>query len=464
MTDLDHQLRARFYRERDLRTVEYVSNASAFRSPVSIHLSSDACNTETGQLLSLTLANQLARIFRHLRFAVAIPDAELLVPTMCGATTIGEEIERLATRIDPYGQLEIEVPRVRPCEISIGIGPGCPTDLAWYLGCDLSCGQLRIEPCGLGRGASADLRGAGVAALLGASAVIKSALNIPTVPTTLSAWNLRSGSEADLGPVELPSIDVGRGLIIGGGAVASAVAYWLMLWGNRSAWTVMDRDFVKLHNTNRCLLFFPEDAGWPDRQPKSKVSCIARHLADVVPVFAWYDQATEAQQVYDTVLVLANERHVRTLVSSRHDPIQLQATTGQSWSSALHRHIAGRDDCVRCRMADISPPKLACSGSVISGSDESETTDAALPFLSAASGLMAVSMLQRIQIGDFGNEQTNIWRWDFRSCVRMHLEGIFECHDTCSTGAPAVVRKAIAAQTRWAGSRWSIGCQQGGED
>ena len=81
--------------------------------------------------------------------------------------------------------------------------------------------------------------------------------------------------------------------MVGAGAVASAVVYWLMQWGNSSTWTIVDHDTVKVHNTNRALLSSPEDAGWPDKEPRSKVACLNRYLGHANPVDAWYDEAVE---------------------------------------------------------------------------------------------------------------------------------------------------------------------------
>lgn len=444
----------RFYLERDRRTEAYIGNDSAFLMPVSIHASADACESQSGQLLLLTLVNQLARLHRKLDIALAVPEAILLTPTLCGGSNLGDEIFRLAKRIDPYGIFDLTNPQRTPSKISLGIGAYCRSGLTWYLGCNRSIAELARTPCGLGHNLSADLRGAGLAALLGASAVAKSALNIATTPTTVSVWNFRSGADAAPGPIDLPSIDVGRGLMIGAGAVASAAAYWLMQWGNISSWTVVDGDDIKLHNTNRSLLFFPDDAGWPDKPGKAKVSCISQYVTPVVPVHAWYDQASEVKQTFDTVLVLANERNVRTLVSSRNDPIQLQASTGRSWVSQLHRHIAGRDDCVRCRMSDIRTPQFSCSEAATATIDEPENADAALPFLSAASGLMLVSALQHLQLGDFGLNKVNRWSWDFRNTIRMESLSYCECKDDCSTALSPDAQAELANMTRWANAQW----------
>ena len=456
MTENYTSLCERFYRERDCRTEDYLGGTSPALTPLSLHASDDACETQSGQLLLVTLVNQLARVHRELRLALSAPSAPLVIPALCGGSTVGDEIHRLTKRIDPYGTFEIAHPHIVPNSISIGIGGYCQSGLAWYLGCNRSNAELAVAPCGLGHGVSSDLRGAGLAALLGAAAAIKGALNIETVPTTVSAWNLRSGEGADPGPRDLPNIDVGRGLMVGAGAVASAVVYWLMQWGNSSSWTIVDHDTIKVHNTNRALLFFPDDAGWPDKEPRSKVACLNRYLGHATPVDAWYDEAVEMkEQTFDTVLVLANERDVRTRASFRNDPVQLQATTGRSWLSQLHRHIAGRDDCIRCRMADIRAPQFGCSEAAMATETQPDNADAALPFLSAGSGLMLASMLQRLQLGGFGEDKSNVWNWDFRStrCIDSP-PGYYECRDGCSTRLPLEARQIIAAETSWGAASW----------
>ena len=455
----DNSERDRFYRERDRRTVDYLEGASPCRIPVSVHAGNDACLTRSGQLLLVTLANQLARVHQHVRFSLATPTAALLTPALCNGSSLGDEIQRLLERIDPYGTFDVEGSRLTPAEVSIGVGIYCRPDLCWYLGYDRSNGELAKAPRLLGHDLTADLRGAGLAAILGAAATIKTALHIETVPTIVSAWNFSGGDNADRGPSDLPTIDVGRGLMVGGGAVAAGAVYWLMQWGNASSWTIEDGDFVKLHNTNRCLLFFPDDAGWLDRKPKSKVACLSQYLPSVRPVHAWYDETAVSAQQFDTTLVLANERDVRTFVSHRNDPIQFQATTGRSWLSQLHRHIIGRDDCVRCRMSDIKEPRLACSEVETATSAQPVRPDAALPFLSAASGLMLVSALQHLQLGEFGEDSVNTWRWDFRTTLQIDSSGHHVCRHGCSTLLSSDARRTIVDKTRWLDQPWlAEGC------
>lgn len=445
---------ARFYAERDRRTIDFVQGDYLRDVRVSVHAGHDVCSTQPGQLLLVTLANQLARVHRCVRFSLAFADAPLLTRPICDGSTLGSEIQTTADRIDPYGSFDVTGRTSTSADVSLGVGADVRSDLGWYLGFDRSNAVLDDSPSPARTHGTSDLRGAGLAAVLGAAAAAKVALDLGVTSTTLSAWNLASGVCADPGPSHLPEIDVGRGLVVGAGAVGSSAAYWLMQWGNLSRWTVVDDDVVKLHNTNRSLLFFPDDAGWPDREQMPKVQRLCHYLPNAIPVKAWYDGAHVDSGEFDTVLVLANERDVRTLVSWRNDPVQLQATTARSWGSQLHRHIAGRDDCVRCRMADIKEPRFECSEVDTATTEQQDRGDAALPFLSAASGLMLVSALQRLQLGEFGKNRINNWWWDLRTTRKMHFSGYRECRRGCGTTLPVEQRQKLAKATCWNGAPW----------
>ncbi len=445
---------ARFYQERDARTLAFLGADSPRDLSVSVHAGEDACWTHPGQLLLVTLANQLTRFHRRVYFSLTSPSAALLTPSACGMATLGDEMQTLSKRIDPYGSFDVRRQPGMRSGVSLGVGRDVPSGLTWYLGFDRSNGNLSKRRCTLSSNGTGDLRGAGLAAILGAATAAKSALGIESNATTLSAWNLATGECADPGPADLPAIDVGLGLMIGAGAVGNGVVYWLTQWGNESQWTIVDGDVVELHNTNRCLLFFPDQAGWQNERPQRKAPCLSRHLSNATAVDEWYHNMSSHGKHFDTVLVLANEWDVRTQVSWRNDPIQFQATTARSWGSQLHRHIAGRDGCVRCRMADIREPQMACGEVDTATRTRPEQGDAALPFLSAASGLMMVSALQRLQLGEFGKNDVNTWRWDFRSTHKMYTPGHSPCRRQCPTQLPKEPRKHIADMTHWAGMPW----------
>ena len=270
-------------------------------------------------------------------------------------------------------------------------------------------------------------------------------------------WNLEEGDAADRGPEVIPAVDVGRTLIVGAGAgaVAASVVYWLVQWGHCGSWTVVDADSVEVHNTNRCVLFFPADAGWPSGQARRKSRCLAQYLCGLQAIDNWHDEAVGIQEsVFDTVLVLANGRDVRTLVSHRNDPIQFQATTSPTWRAQLHRHIVGVDDCPHCRMSEVRVSTLKCSEAPIATDDHPDRPDAALPFLSVGSGLMLVSALQRLQLGAFGSSHVNVWGWDFKSTHQMDQSGIRRCDDGCAIRLEPHARREIAGATRWRHEPW----------
>ena len=147
---------------------------------------------------------------------------------------------------------------------------------------DRALAYLREEPCPLVTGRCGTLRGYALAACLGAAAVFKATLGRTVVSRELSAWNLREDMEAAPGPDDLERLDVGSVLLVGAGAVGSALAYWLYSMGVGGEWTVLDADHIKLYNTNRGMLFTARDAGWPSGiqygQERRKIDVVADYL------------------------------------------------------------------------------------------------------------------------------------------------------------------------------------------
>ena len=185
-------------------------NGPPVLAPVAVHADDDACATQAGQLALLTLVNQLMRFHRVVRVFTSNPDVALLTPSVRGGVTLRDELVSLAAAIDPYSQFDIHTRLATyPAAVSIGLGENCRADLDWYLGCERSVGELGNSPSSLGHGSSSDLRGAGVAAVLGASAIMQGVLGMPVVPRKLSAWNFEEGDAADPGPAALPAVDVG---------------------------------------------------------------------------------------------------------------------------------------------------------------------------------------------------------------------------------------------------------------
>jgi len=436
-----------FYKQRDDRTGTYLARSWRPSGVVRVFLGDVAAHTEVGQHLVLALTNFLARAHRHVLFSLPDDPAPLRTFSLVAADTIQEAVLRTARAIDPCG---IFAPSKTGGDFTLGIGPEAETGLTWYLGADLANGYLQRTPTLLNTTARGSLRGAGIAAVLGAAAAFKAELDLPIAPRILSAWNYLEDVAADPGPRDLSPLDVGRVLMVGAGAVASGLVYWLRSWGTGGEWVVADGDSVKVHNTNRGMVFLPIHAGWPSGPELPKAPLIAEYLPRARPVENWYDEAKELRdERFDVVLALANERGVRSLLAHRNAPVLLHATTGRNWLSQLHRHIAGRDDCAACRLDDVNEVAFDCSASKIKTKD-GDQVDAALPFLSGASALMLATALQRLQAGVLADGSANNWRWDLLSEFRMVAPpGRSTCLEACGSWYPHSVRMRFNAGTRW---------------
>ena len=435
-----------FYRERDLRTAEYIGNHDFEVWPAHVAIDAEAATEPPGQLALLALANQLARVHRHITFDVPTTPILLRVPIRFARPTLDETLVHMCSRIDPCGEFRIGSPQPGRV-VSLALGNNVQGQYDWYLGADQAVGYLSRHPVGFSSKAGT-LRGAALASCLGAAAGFRSMVGLETVPRSVSVWNYAEEHEASLGPESLPPLDVGRVLVVGAGAVASSLVYWLRAFGARGQWTVVDRDVVQVHNLNRSLLFVASDAGWPDRKAKDKAELAASWLPNGRPDAAWYHQSKVVEEHYDVVLGLANDHNVRHYIASRNNTVTLHATTGNNWLSQLHRHIAGVDDCIWCRAGEVGSPTFQCS----TGSVElpaGTKTDAALPFLSAASGLMLATALERLQCGELVKENRNDWRWDFGSTYKMASSGFRQCRDDCTRILALEVRRRIDGRSRW---------------
>ncbi len=441
---------AAFYELRDLRTVEYLRSGELPQVPVHVALDAAAASCAPGQLALLALANQLSRVHRRISFA--IPDARIpvLVRTPFPGATLGEVLSRTVGSIDPCGSFLVGGPMDGRRGVSIGLGEGIGPGFDWYIGGDQAVGFLSRSPIAF-TPYSGTLRGAATASCLGAAALLRAQLGLDTAPRVLSSWNYAEGSLAAPGP-DLESLDVGRVLLVGAGAVAASLVYWLHAFGVGGNWTVVDRDTVRFHNINRGLIFTAAHAGWPSLTLRASVekASVLSHLIPGGRAFPfWYDECAELQQYKpDVILVLANDRNVRHLIAARNATVTLHATTSANWQSQLHRHITGKDDCIGCRGHEMREPMFGCSTATVSLPD-GKSSDAALPFLSAASGLMLATALQRLQSGELATDSRNDWRWDFHSPFRMATSGVRRCAEDCRRILPAQLRRRINATTRW---------------
>lgn len=443
----DHTRRAaRFYAERDRRSRQLGVLDAATDIPVHITFSQELAENRTAHVALLALVNMVSRL--HRRLCISAPDVPLLAKPLVPATSLRSSLLATARAIDPFIVLSEESVEGKGLSIRVGDGQ------AWYLGAEGARGTLAagLQPFSVG---NQSVLGAGMSACLAAAAACKSALGRSVAAARVSAWDLTEGGDASAGP-SVGSLDLGSVLVVGAGAVASALAYWIRELDVQACWTAIDRDDLVLHNTNRALSSLAEDAGWadgtPGGTPVKKVTILNRVLG-AVPEVCWYDdwiqRNPEARP--DLVLPLANSRQVRRLIGQRFEPLLLHATTSTAWQAQLHRHIGGMDDCIECRMRaheSAEPVQLACSTAPVTNPDGT-SSDAALPFLSGAAGLLLTSALCRLAVGEVARGE-NHWSLHFDSNHRMGDRSRFECTADCETRMPFAVREQIATGSRWA--------------
>jgi hypothetical protein len=436
-----------FYEERDQRTTEYAGSILFNSFPVHISIDPECSSEAAGQLALLALINQVARVHRRITVSLAEIEIPLLTNAVVPSSSLQGCVEDSARAIDPCGQFSFTNERPHDA-ITIGIGhPDQKCD--WYIGAEGSVALLDRSPCPFDFTRVASLRGAALASCLGAAAVFKRQIGLRVVPARVSAWNYAEGEAASQGPDDVLAVDVGRVLMVGAGAVASGLVYWLRSFGlGDGEWLILDKDVVALHNTNRSLLFMPADAGWPDGTPKAKADICAAFLPNSRAIQNWYHEVN-LEGGFDVILALANEYDVRTRLANRPASVLLHATTGEGWLSELHRHISGRDDCIQCRTRDFRIPRLGCSTSPVKDQQARRTSDAALPFLSAASGLMLATAMERLQRRELHDGEYNNWKLYFNSEYRMTQATVNECRDGCSNGLPPELRRALNSGRRW---------------
>jgi hypothetical protein len=243
---------------------------------------------------------------------------------------------------------------------------------------------------------------------------------------------------------------VGRVLQVGVGAVGAALDYFLALIGLAGSWRLVDGDLVDVSNLNRQLLFLARDAGFPEGAAVSKATRGADLLGIVAssgPVF--YDQDASARaDRFDVLLPLANERNVRRELQRRQPTVLLHATTGPAWEAYLHRHIAGRDDCIDCRLPDETVATFKCSeGEVLVGH---KRMDAALPFLSATAGLALAGALARLQLGVLHARSIDLWSINLQEPQPLIRGRRHDCRAGCTLRLPFATRARIDVHSRFA--------------
>jgi hypothetical protein len=450
-----------FYAARDARTLTYGITPDVLTQPVGVVMGSDAAGNPAAQATVLALVNLLARVHRSV--SLWVPDAGLLAPAMAGGTGLAEACVATAQAIDPY----INIGSASPGAVR-GTGPGVPTiavgkevppGCTVYLGAERFLAVLADRPVPV----SCDpltVLGGGLAACLAAGELMRALYGHPTRARVASLWNFSEGDAAQAGPaLNTSPVDVGDIAIVGAGAVGSAFAYWARQFGHVGNWAVVDHDQAELHNTNRCMGITAVDAGWPDGKAAAKAE-LAAGLLGAESYDGWYHQwVAQPGRRPDLILPLANEFDVRRAIGQRGEPVLIHATTSPNWTAELHRHLADRDGCIDCRLPQPPSGSLRCATGPApepagappgNGGESGRRPDAALPFLSAAAGLMLLTALIQLENGVFVAHRHNHWRLLFGPGPRVWSRSTHLCVEGCRLELAPEIRQTLNQGRRWA--------------
>jgi hypothetical protein len=428
-----------FYDQLQSRTLAYMQEFKADPRPVVVHVGTSA-HSRSGHVALLGLTNMLARAHRRI-LVVGDLDRELSCHDPFGRTNLEEAVVTLARGVNPF--IDIDVSTRMPEDPLIAFGLAAPAEVqigfaGWSV--EFSEGATIADD-------SESVMGAILGACLAASVAFHRQIGASDTPKgPFSLWDYVRPSVLR-GPKLEEAFDVGRVLQVGVGAVGAALNYWMSFLGFRGLWTLVDGDAVDVTNLNRQLFFLAEDAGWQGLS-RNKALVVAERLgAQALPSPRMYGEDQMIVDAdYDIVLALANEGGVRPALQGRAEPVLLHATTTRNWTAISHRHVAGVDDCIVCRLPTEEDPSFTCSTGEV---PIRERSDASLPFLAGLAGALLLRDLIALQNGELLQRKTNFASINLREPTPFTSEYRWTCGPNCMSRLPAAVRLALVEGSRY---------------
>lgn len=411
-----------FYAERDDRTERLVGPLVGYATrPVEIHVDPDSAEHVTVQRIALVAVNLTVRWARRVR--VVAPSLTPLHETLRrdGFGTLVERLEWEMRMADPFFDSSPAAASVVPLRLFVGPWrdgvPGATGEdfqvhaVAWSaLGARIGVNGRHDAGSNEATAAAAALAGA-----LGAGDLFKRAVgHEPSTWMRTFAWDTWSselilGANAWDSPVarSVPNtLDVGRLLLAGVGAIGSALVYIMDMMQLTGHVILFDRDAVDGTNLNRSPLFTVLDAFEATSKTKLATRWLDRRAElTVLPIDGiWRDHAGGfGEMLSDTWISLTNEDGAWANVPFQLPPVVLHGTTTSGWGFGAGRHIPRVEDCTMCRMPR---PEAAFRGPCAkgelrpgSGQQEAPAPVASLPFLSSASAALVMAMLMQLESG-----------------------------------------------------------------
>lgn len=406
-----------FYQERDHRTVLGVRDFAAYtQRAIEIWVDPETAHYRTVQLLVLVAANLTARWARNVR--VIVPETRLDPALQRDQYhSLGERLIAEMRAADPFGTFLATYPNHtvaksidHPLRLLIGSFNDShsiqPEDYLVLASGWTALGRRGKGFDGDGR-RQATVAAAGLAAAIGVADLFKRAIKHPQqhwIPDyAWSTWSHRMHHEPllqDDEPDVPQSLDFGRTLLAGVGAIGSALLYLIDMLPLHGELTLLDRDTVETSNLNRSPLFLAHHAVSEVEKTHAARDYLSHHgIAIQTVTGTWHAHgAALSQHPFDVWISLTNEDGAWAEVPFYLPPVVLQATTTSGWGMGAGRHIPRLEDCTLCRLPR---PEIKfrgpCAEGDISPEEESMPARAALPFLST--GAAALLLAEYLKLG-----------------------------------------------------------------
>lgn len=413
---------AQFYAERDNRTMLEVQDLARYTMrPIEIRVDPREAHTLAVQQIVLLACNLTARWARRVRVVLPLGIALDERLRRDGCDTLDQRILGELRAADPFGDFQIVSPE------DVGRDEGFDSPLRLLIGSwhELTDGeQIAVDDyvvsargwSALGRrgqgltinaaSSLATTPAAGLAASIGVADLFKRAIGhdpeqwIPDFAWCLWSHKLSGDTTVRIEDHPMPgTLDFGRILLAGVGAIGSALVYLLDMMKLQGQLTLLDRDRIELSNLNRSPLFDISHVLADELKTVVAARYLARHRLETRVVNGtWHEHAGRiASEHYDVWISFTNEDGAWAEVPFQLPPVVLHGTTTSGWGFGAGRHIPRRDDCTLCRMPRPEAEfRGLCAEGEIEAEAAAEPKRASLPFLSAASASLMLAELVKL--------------------------------------------------------------------
>lgn len=428
--------------ERDSRTIEYAGRVLDPATLVVITGSTDFLNSVQGQQALLTATNLFARMTYSLKFE--LPSVTNLFPEIAPGETLDAAVSDFAMSINP--QLSSEG-RAYNKIYNFHLGRGSVdmnvSGSGWIGVFGKDYPELPNSTGTVGFGACA--------AVCGAVAHVFRTNFGPATPATyidLFARSISDNRPNISGPDGCPD-HLGNIWVIGCGSIGSSALFFLAMNPSPLSLNLIDGDIVKNHNLDRAGSFLARHLG------DAKVDACEDFLGRCPQLDIRTDRnylhqsslwSNRTPSDVDVIVAAANEYSVRSRIENSFPPIQIYATTGSYWQTSVWCHVPLQTGCSCCVFESKSTtPQMACAvgnKSILSkDSDQPDSNDASLSFLSFFGGLLTACELYRVAAGGLPPPRYDVWTAD---SLQLHILDVTRRDDcVCQSRSPTTHRSII---------------------